>query len=248
VCPGDVGRKSRQRKTLKAKWRRANNKARGNAHWTAIDWRNYRARRKAAGKPVRALRARQSAGVQAWNIAANEPNTVIDLDPDLATVIDLDSDPIEQYDQPSVPDPTEPSVPDPIEPADGRAADLASRQAIGEQLADAIADVQAHLRTFSTIRPHPDLLIIHQTDLSVGVLTVLYKGPWMVCGSVARAGEHFSLYSTLFGDTYLQKRFMKLKFKCNFRILVERCCDFWDLTSNCLPDASSASSLPSAFK
>ena len=32
-----------------------------------------------------------------------------------------------------------------------------------------------------------------QTDLSVGVLTVLYKGPWVHCGFVDAAVEHVSL-------------------------------------------------------
>jgi hypothetical protein len=32
-----------------------------------------------------------------------------------------------------------------------------------------------------------------QTDLSVGVLTVLYKGPWMVRGSGVKHGGHFSV-------------------------------------------------------
>jgi hypothetical protein len=36
-------------------------------------------------------------------------------------------------------------------------------------------------------------MFIPQTDLSVGVLTVLYKGPWMVWRSGGAAGEHFSL-------------------------------------------------------
>jgi hypothetical protein len=35
--------------------------------------------------------------------------------------------------------------------------------------------------------------LVPQTDLSVGVLTVLYKGPCLVCGSRAKTAEHFSL-------------------------------------------------------
>jgi hypothetical protein len=46
-------------------------------------------------------------------------------------------------------------------------------------------------------RAAPDLrdiyIYIPQTDLSVGVLTVLYKGPCLVRGSRAKTGEHFSL-------------------------------------------------------
>ena len=29
--------------------------------------------------------------------------------------------------------------------------------------------------------------------LAIGVLTVLYKGPWLVCGNVARAAHHLCL-------------------------------------------------------
>jgi hypothetical protein len=45
---------------------------------------------------------------------------------------------------------------------------------------------------------------VAKTDLSVGVLTVLYKGPCLIPCSVDAAGQHFILYSRVLGDLTLK--------------------------------------------
>ena len=52
---------------------------------------------------------------------------------------------------------------------------------------------------------------IPQTDLSVGVLMVLVKGPWLDPCSVNAAGDFRTLLFDILRDTYLQKLLAKVK-------------------------------------
>lgn len=79
-------------------------------------------------------------------------------------------------------------------------------------------------------------------SLAVRVLTVLYyRGLGCACGSIPRCRGF-----TLLGDTYPQKHLAKFSVEGKSWILVKSSYNFSDLTSKCLPDASSASSPPNA--
>ena len=51
---------------------------------------------------------------------------------------------------------------------------------------------------------------IPQIDVSIGVLTVLYQGPFLLDRSIDAAGEQYSLEMILLGDTCPQEPLVKL--------------------------------------